>query len=74
MGNGHVKGSMQWQLPRGGSASILPHNLRVYKNDGAEGLRKATEFAILNANYIASPLTPTMGCSIQAKTDVWPTN
>ena len=36
-----------------GSASILPISWMYIKMMGAEGLRKASEVAILNANYIS---------------------
>ncbi|WP_404297665.1 aminomethyl-transferring glycine dehydrogenase [Halomonas sp.] len=39
-----------------GSASILPISWAYIKMMGARGLREATEFAILNANYIAARL------------------
>ena len=39
-----------------GSASILPISWMYIKMMGASGLRKATEAAILNANYIANQL------------------
>lgn len=39
-----------------GSASILPIPFMYMLMMGAEGLRKATEVAILNANYVASRL------------------
>jgi glycine dehydrogenase len=39
-----------------GSALILPISWSYIKMMGAEGLKKATEVAILNANYIASRL------------------
>ncbi|MGE0846673.1 MAG: aminomethyl-transferring glycine dehydrogenase [Flavobacteriaceae bacterium] len=39
-----------------GSASILPIAYAYILMMGADGLREATEFAILNANYIASRL------------------
>ena len=39
-----------------GSASILPISWMYIKMMGAKGLRKATEIAILNANYIANRL------------------
>jgi glycine dehydrogenase len=41
-----------------GSASILPISWMYIKMMGAEGLRRATEVAILNANYIAKKLSP----------------
>ena len=44
-----------------GSASILPITYGYIKMMGADGLRKATEVAILNANYIASSLKDTYG-------------
>lgn len=39
-----------------GSASILPISYMYIKMMGGEGLKKATEVAILNANYIATRL------------------
>ncbi len=39
-----------------GSASILPISWMYIRMMGAEGMRKASEFAILNANYIAARL------------------
>jgi glycine dehydrogenase len=39
-----------------GSASILPISYMYIKMMGSEGLKKATEVAILNANYIAQKL------------------
>jgi glycine dehydrogenase len=39
-----------------GSAAILPISWMYIKMMGSEGLRKATEVAILNANYIAKKL------------------
>ncbi len=41
-----------------GSASILPISWAYIAMMGAEGLRRATLMAILNANYIAQRLTP----------------
>ena len=41
-----------------GSASILPISWMYIAMMGAEGLRNATEHAILNANYIANRLDP----------------
>jgi glycine dehydrogenase len=41
-----------------GSASILPISWMYMVMMGNEGLRKATEIAILNANYIAKKLSP----------------
>jgi len=41
-----------------GSASILPISWMYIAMMGAEGLRDATEHAILNANYIANRLDP----------------
>ena len=49
-GNGTVS-SATW-----GSASILPISWMYISMMGAEGLTKATEIAILNANYIAEKL------------------
>ncbi|MCW8107114.1 aminomethyl-transferring glycine dehydrogenase [Alteromonas ponticola] len=39
-----------------GSASILPISYMYIKMMGSEGLRKATQVAILNANYVAKSL------------------
>jgi glycine dehydrogenase len=39
-----------------GSASILPISWMYIKMMGAEGMRQASEYAILNANYVASKL------------------
>jgi len=39
-----------------GSASILADLVDVYRIDGPDGLKEATEVAILNANYIAKRL------------------
>lgn len=41
-----------------GSASILPISFAYIWMMGSEGLKRATEVAILNANYIASRLEP----------------
>jgi len=41
-----------------GSASILPISWAYITMMGREGLKKATQIAILNANYIASRLAP----------------
>jgi glycine dehydrogenase len=41
-----------------GSAGILPISYAYIRLMGAEGLRRATEMAILSANYIASRLKP----------------
>jgi glycine dehydrogenase len=41
-----------------GSASILPISYAYIRMMGAEGLKAATETAILNANYIAARLRP----------------
>ena len=41
-----------------GSASILPISWMYVTMMGAEGLRKATQVALLNANYIAKKLAP----------------
>ncbi len=41
-----------------GSASILPISYMYIAMMGAEGLRRATQVAILNANYLASRLAP----------------
>nr|WP_238996962.1 aminomethyl-transferring glycine dehydrogenase [Entomobacter blattae] len=52
-GSGYAVSATQF-----GSASILPISWVYMLLMGSEGLRKATEIAILNANYIASRLNP----------------
>ncbi len=44
-----------------GSASVLPITYGYIKMMGEEGLRRATEIAILNANYLAARLKDTYG-------------
>jgi glycine dehydrogenase (decarboxylating) len=44
-----------------GSASVLPISYGYIRMLGAEGLTKATEVAILNANYLAEKLKDTYG-------------
>ncbi|WP_423185915.1 aminomethyl-transferring glycine dehydrogenase [Alishewanella sp. d11] len=41
-----------------GSAGILPISWMYIAMMGSEGLKQATEFAILNANYVAKKLSP----------------
>ncbi len=55
-GKGHTIGqvsSAPW-----GSASILPISWAYIAMSGAEGLKRSSEIAILNANYIAKRLDP----------------
>jgi glycine dehydrogenase len=52
LGNNSAVSSAHW-----GSASILPISYMYIKMMGSEGLKKATEIAILNANYIAKKLS-----------------
>ncbi|MGQ7867969.1 aminomethyl-transferring glycine dehydrogenase [Sunxiuqinia sp. sy24] len=60
MNNGHVGISAVSAAPWG-SASVLPITYGYIKMLGADGLTKATEIAILNANYIASQLKDSYG-------------
>ncbi|WP_372775435.1 aminomethyl-transferring glycine dehydrogenase [Mangrovibacterium sp.] len=60
MNNGHVGISAVSAAPWG-SASVLPITYGYIKMLGADGLKRATEIAILNANYIASALKDTYG-------------
>ncbi|WP_163716590.1 aminomethyl-transferring glycine dehydrogenase [Mangrovibacterium lignilyticum] len=60
MNNGHVGISAVSAAPWG-SASVLPITYGYIKMLGADGLKQATEIAILNANYIASALKDTYG-------------
>ncbi len=55
MNNGHV-GMTAVSAAPWGSASVLPITYGYIKMLGADGLKRATEMAILNANYIASAL------------------
>jgi glycine dehydrogenase len=60
MNNGHIGINAVASAPWG-SASILPITYGYIKMMGANGLKKATEYAILNANYIASKLKDNYG-------------
>ncbi len=60
MNNGHV-GITAVSAAPWGSASVLPITYGYIKMLGADGLTKATEMAILNANYIANKLKDTYG-------------
>ncbi|HRV88762.1 MAG TPA: aminomethyl-transferring glycine dehydrogenase, partial [Prolixibacteraceae bacterium] len=60
MNNGHVGINAVAAAPWG-SASVLPITYGYIKMMGGEGLRKATEYAILNANYIAAALKDNYG-------------
>ena len=48
-----------------GSASIVTISWVYIRAMGAQGLRKATQVAILNANYIANRLDPFFPCALQ---------
>ncbi|XPE23171.1 hypothetical protein ACNKHM_18250 [Shigella sonnei] len=56
-----------------GSASILPISWMYIRMMGAEGLKKASQVAILNANYIASRLQDAFPCCIPVATVAWRT-
>ncbi|SHF67015.1 glycine dehydrogenase [Mariniphaga anaerophila] len=60
MNNGHI-GITAVSAAPWGSASVLPITYGYIKMMGAEGLTKATEVAILNANYIAKALEKNYG-------------
>ncbi len=60
MNNGHI-GITAVSAAPWGSASILPITYGYIKMLGADGLKRATEIAILNANYIADSLKDTYG-------------
>ncbi len=60
MNNGHVGINAVAGAPWG-SASVLPITYGYIKMMGAEGLAKATQVAILNANYIAAALEKNFG-------------
>jgi len=60
MNNGHIGINAIASAPWG-SASILPITYGYIKMMGADGLKRATEFAILNANYIACKLKDNYG-------------
>jgi glycine dehydrogenase len=60
MNNGHI-GITAVSAAPWGSASVLPITYGYIKMLGADGLKKATEVAILNANYVASCLKDAYG-------------
>jgi glycine dehydrogenase len=60
MNNGHVGINAVAAAPWG-SASVLPITYGYIKMMGGDGLKKATEIAILNANYIAAALKENYG-------------
>ncbi|HPT30785.1 MAG TPA: aminomethyl-transferring glycine dehydrogenase [Prolixibacteraceae bacterium] len=60
MNNGHIGINAISSAPWG-SASVLPITYGYIKMMGADGLKKATEYAILNANYIACKLKNNYG-------------
>jgi glycine dehydrogenase len=60
MNNGHVGINAVAAAPWG-SASVLPITYGYIKMMGGDGLKKATEMAILNANYIACALKDNYG-------------
>ncbi|MEL7588358.1 MAG: aminomethyl-transferring glycine dehydrogenase [Prolixibacteraceae bacterium] len=60
MNNGHI-GITAVSAAPWGSASVLPITYGYIKMLGADGLKRATEIAILNANYVASALQDTFG-------------
>nr|MDA3880838.1 aminotransferase class V-fold PLP-dependent enzyme [Prolixibacteraceae bacterium] len=60
MNNGHI-GLHAVSAAPWGSASVLPITYGYIKMLGGDGLRKATEVAILNANYIAHHLKDNYG-------------
>lgn len=60
MNNGHV-GIRAVSAAPWGSASVLPITYGYIKMMGSEGLKQATEMAILNANYIAQALKDNYG-------------
>jgi glycine dehydrogenase len=66
MNNGHVGINAVAGAPWG-SASVLTITYGYIKMMGAEGLRKATELAILNANYIAKALEKNYGILYSGK-------
>ena len=57
VGDGAVRGNGAVSAAPWGSASILPISYMYIKMMGSEGLKKATEVAILNANYVAKKLS-----------------
>ncbi|MDP5039809.1 MAG: beta-eliminating lyase-related protein, partial [Paraglaciecola sp.] len=57
VGDGEVRSNGAVSAAPWGSESILPISYMYIKMMGSEGLRKATEVAILNANYVAKKLS-----------------
>lgn len=68
MNNGHVGINAVAAAPWG-SASVLPITYGYIKMMGGDGLKKATELAILNANYIASALKDNYGILYTGETN-----
>ena len=66
MNNGHIGINAVAGAPWG-SASVLPITYGYIKMMGAEGLKKATALAILNANYIAKRLENNYGVLYKGK-------
>ncbi|MGM0621189.1 MAG: aminomethyl-transferring glycine dehydrogenase [Bacteroidota bacterium] len=66
MNNGHIGINAVAGAPWG-SASVLPITYGYIKMMGAEGLKKATAIAILNANYIAKALENNYGILYKGK-------
>lgn len=60
MNNGHIGITAVAAAPWG-SASVLPITYGYIKMLGADGLKRATEIAVLNANYVASCLKDSYG-------------
>ncbi|MGE4586515.1 MAG: aminomethyl-transferring glycine dehydrogenase [Mangrovibacterium sp.] len=60
MNNGHIGISAVSAAPWG-SASVLPITYGYIKMLGADGLKRASEIAMLNANYLAAALKDTFG-------------
>ncbi|XNM60123.1 hypothetical protein ACLK1T_18325 [Escherichia coli] len=56
-----------------GSASILPISWMYIRMMGAEGLKKASQVAILNANYLPAACRMPSRCCIPVSTVAWRT-
>ena len=75
---GHPRSSRRRAMAGLGGALRQPEHpadlLGLHRDDGRDGLTRATEIAILNANYMARGSTATSTCSTPARTAGAPTS
>ena len=68
---GRRRASARWRAAPFGSALILPISYAYIRMMGAAGLTRATEVAILNANYIAARLRAALPGAVHAAAAAW---